>query len=194
MTRRWPILPAVVLALAGVLTACGIGVESQPKVIQRADVPFRLAQRAPGTPTTTVDASRRSYTLYFLSGTGLRAVVRSARTTPSPAATLRALVQGPDPSDAEAGLRTLLDPEVSIERVSIDHGLATVELGGPGSAHVATDEQALGVAQLVYTATALPGVERVRFLVDGRPAAIPRGDGTLTNRAVVRADYPAAAS
>jgi spore germination protein GerM len=42
-------------------------------------------------------------------------------------------------------------------------------------------------------ATGIPGVDRVRFEVDGEPAEIPRGDGTLTNRPVGRGDYALAA-
>jgi spore germination protein GerM len=42
---------------------------------------------------------------------------------------------------------------------------------------------------MVYTATAIAGVDGVRFEVAGEPAEVPRGDGTLTGRPVDRSDY-----
>jgi spore germination protein GerM len=77
--------------------------------------------------------------------------------------------------------------------VSVDQGMATVWLGDGGILRSGTAQQALGIAQFVYTATEIPGVERVRFRVGGQPAEVPRGDGTLSSRAVDRSDYPSVA-
>ena len=58
---------------------------------------------------------------------------------------------------------------------------AFVEVGG--------QEQILAVAQVVLTATAVPGVERVRFLLEGEAVEVPRADGTLTSDSLQAADY-----
>jgi hypothetical protein len=48
--------------------------------------------------------------------------------------------------------------------------------------------QLLAAAQVVWTATAAPGVERVRLVLDGRPLSTPTDRG-LTRSAVDRDDY-----
>jgi hypothetical protein len=40
------------------------------------------------------------------------------------------------------------------------------------------EPQVKAVAQIVFTATALPGVQRVQILVNGQSQGWPRGDGT----------------
>ncbi len=176
-----------IVILVSVLAGCGVGAQSTPETIDRSDVPFGLAQRERSTSTTGPQAGV-SYTLYFVAEDHLRPVTRSAPTALGPTATLRKLVRGPDREDTEGGLRTALPPDLVIQRVTVDHGIATVALGGSGSA-IAGGQQPRGVAQLVFTATGLTGVDGVRFEVDGEPAEIPRGDGTLSIAPVDRADY-----
>ncbi len=52
------------------------------------------------------------------------------------------------------------------------------------------DLQIKAVAQIVFTATELAGVSRVRIQVDGQNYPWPRGDGTLAKDAVTQYDYP----
>ncbi len=192
MTRRAVLVAVCIVTLATLVGGCGVGAQSNPQVIDRAEVPFGLAQRDRSAPTTAPQVGV-SYTLFFVAGDRLRAVTRSTPTSLGPAATLRQVVRRPDRAETEAGLRTLLPPDLEIDGVTIERGTATVALGGSGAAKSATDQQVLGIAQLVFTATGLAGVDRVRFEVDGEPAEIPRGDGTLSTRPVDRADYPAVA-
>ena len=163
--------------------------QSQPKTVAPADVPFDLAQRAPSTPTIPANGPF-SYELYFVSRERLSPVTRSAKSEPTATATMRNLVRGPNQTEVEEGLRTLLAPDVSVENVTVRDGLATVSLAGAGASRVATDEQATGIAQLVYTATGIPGVDRVQFEVGDKSTEVPRGDGSLSSRPVSRADYP----
>jgi spore germination protein GerM len=189
-------------ALAALLTAavaaigaagCGVSAQSEPQRIDRADVPFGLAGPVHDEPTTTAAPQSASYTIYLVAGDRLRAVTRAAHAAPTPVALLSKLADGPTPAEADAGLRTLLSPDTTVEHVRITDDVATVELTGAGAAQPAGSEGALAIAQLVYTTTGIPGVARVRFEVDGKPAEIPRGDGTLTRRPVSRADYALAA-
>jgi spore germination protein GerM len=185
---RWP---AVTVLFVLLLSSCGVGSQSDPEVIPPGDVPFGLARQTSETSTTTGGATAFTYTLYFLSGDELRPVVRRTDREPTPTTILRDLAHGFDDEVSGADLRTLVPPDTAIDRVTVEDGVATVSLGGRGATRVATDRQALGIAQVVYTATELPGVDRVRFRVDGRAAEVPRGDGTLTSHAVGRTDYPA---
>ncbi len=178
------------VALVGTLGACGVSAQSGPKTIARADVPFDLARRAQTMPPTTSTNGPYSYDLYFVSGERLRPVTRTAKSQPSATTTLRELLRGPDQSESEEGLRTVLAPDVSVQQVKVVHGLATVALDDTEASRISNDERALGIAQLVYTATAIPGVARVRFEVGGSSTEVPRGDGSLSSRPVTRADYP----
>jgi spore germination protein GerM len=87
-------------------------------------------------------------------------------------------------------LRSVLDPRVAIEHVGVRNGVATITLEGTGASRIATDQQAAGIAQLVYTATGIPGVNRVRFRIAGAPSEVPRGDGSLSSHALTRSDFP----
>jgi hypothetical protein len=189
--RAW-IAPACLVASAALaLSACGVGAQSAPHPIDRADVPFGLVERAeaPATPSP----APYSFTIFLVAGDRLQAATRGSQSPPTPGAQLRRLLQGPTPTEADAGLRTLLTPDVAVDHVRVADGIATISLSGANAAQPPGSDRALAVAQLVYTATAIPGVERVRFEVDGEPAEIPRGDGTLTNRPVGRDDYALAA-
>lgn len=72
------------------------------------------------------------------------------------AATLDQLLEGPTPEEAQAGLETAIPEQTERGGLEIAEDLATVELtpapGDPASR-----------AQIVYTLTALPNVERVSF-------------------------------
>jgi spore germination protein GerM len=52
------------------------------------------------------------------------------------------------------------------------------------------DLQIKAVAQIVFSTTDLPGVDRVKIEVDGQSYPWPRGDGTLAEDAVTQYDYP----
>jgi spore germination protein GerM len=185
--RRFATVCLAALAVAGV-TGCGVGAQSDPRAIDASDVPFGLAERA-NTPTTRPEPSSHPFVVFLVADDHLRPVVRGARSAPTALEQLRQLTRGPTPAESEAGLRTLLTPDVTIDDVRVVDGVATIELSGVGSAQPSGRERALAIAQMVYTATAIPGVDRVRFEVDGEPAEVPRGDGTLTGRPVDRGDY-----
>jgi spore germination protein GerM len=193
VTRRR--LATVLLAAlaAGAVTSCGVGAQSEPRVIDASDVPFGLGARAE-TPTTAPGSSSHTYVVFLVADDHLRPAIRGARSAPTALEQLRQLTRGPTPAESEAGLRTLLTPDVTIDDVRVARGVATIELSGVGASQPSSRERALAVAQMVYTATAVAGVDRVRFEVAGEPAEVPRGDGTLTSRPVDRSDYQLDAS
>jgi spore germination protein GerM len=84
----------------------------------------------------------------------------------------------------------VLAPDIAVDDVVVDAGVATIELESGDASNSGAEGQALGVAQIVYTLTGLPGIRRVRFVVDGQTSEVPRGDGTLSKQPVSRSDYP----
>jgi spore germination protein GerM len=126
--------------------------------------------------------------LFFLGPDGLVEVERAVTGAATPAGALRALLAGPQPSERSEGTSSALVSSTAarlegtrggVARVSLDSGFQDGEIG---------DEPA-ALAEIVYTLTAFPHIERVTFLVEGEIVAVPRPDGSLISRPVGREDY-----
>jgi spore germination protein GerM len=186
MTRReWRLgrLLAVVVACTA-LAACGVPGQAHANKIAADEVPFGLIV-TPTSTTTSVPAQARS-TVYLLRAGRLVAVERQIPSDPS--ALVLSLAQGPDATEAAGGLRTAIsDPDV-IHGVTVTDPLGTVDLSSHFS-ELPRGDQLLAVAQLVYTLSGIPEVRNVAFTLDGRPTAVPRADGSLSDQPVDRDDY-----
>jgi spore germination protein GerM len=188
VTRRRVVATLAALVVLSALAGCGVGAESSPREIDKSNVPFGLTERA-NTATTQPSDAPYAYTIFLVNNDHLQSVTRGSRTSPTPLSRLKALTRGPTAAEADKGLSTSIGPDVTVERVRVSDGIATIVLSGVGATQSAGSDRALAIAQLVYTATAIPGVDRVRFEVDGKTTEVPRGDGTLTSRPVSRSDY-----
>jgi hypothetical protein len=104
-------------------------------------------------------------------------------------ATLRALLGGPSGRESKAGIVSMIPTGAILLGLSIQDGVATVDLSsefaGGGSE---TDVQAR-VAQVLYSLTQFSTVKRVAFELDGQPTAVPTGNGETVERPVARDDY-----
>ncbi|HEX4428079.1 MAG TPA: GerMN domain-containing protein, partial [Frankiaceae bacterium] len=78
--------------------------------------------------------------------------------------TVQAVLAGPSQAEAGHGLRSALPGALRLNRVTLDDDTAIVDLTS-GLSAVSSQEQALALAQLVYTVTARPGVHSLRVLV-----------------------------
>ena len=96
--------------------------------------------------------------------------------------------QGRERYDDAAGSRTAISPQTTLRSARLDGDTAVVDLSG-ALVEVGGQEQILAVAQIVLTATAVPGVGQVRFLLEGQAVEIPRADGTLTAETLRATDY-----
>ena len=183
---------ALTLVVVGGLAACGISTDSQPQALARKDIPFNLL--APSTTTVTPGSptARASITVYMVGLTGLVPVSRGVRTPATLPGALNALLEGPTDSEVADGLRTAISDQTAVSPGVVGFGVATVDLGG-GFGQVGGQEQILAVAQIVFTATALPGISKVQFTLNGRPVEVPAGDGTLTQGPLGRSDFPSLA-
>jgi germination protein M len=103
------------------------------------------------------------------------------------AAALRAVLDGPNGRELAAGLTTAVPPDTRLLDVAIADGLARVDLSGrfrEGEGALATRQR---LAQVVYTLTQFPTVQRVRVRIDGHTVS-PLGDVKL-DRGLRRADF-----
>jgi hypothetical protein len=128
----------------------------------------------------------------FTDNAGLVPVIRELpRTQAVGAATMRALLEGPN--EAELGARpamyTTIPDGTRFLGLRIEDRIAIVNLSrefesGGGSASV------LGrLAQVVYTLTQFPTVDGVRFELDGEPVTVFGGQGAILDEPVGRDDY-----
>jgi spore germination protein GerM len=165
-------------ALALALGACGVPIDSGPKALARNNVPFGLLR--PSSPTTTTPSAAPvtvSVVIYLVAANGQLSAV--AREVPVPApltAILGALVDGPTNAEAAAGLQSAVPSQTQVISASVAGGIATVDLGGTFAQLVGTPEIE-AVAQIVFTATALPGVGGVSFELNGQQVAVPTATG-----------------
>jgi spore germination protein GerM len=189
--RRWK-WAAAAWAASG-LAACGIPSSNTATRVPAARVPFGLAE--PDTATTTSNPPGQpsaTVTLYFLRQNRLAAVTRQLRQAPPLDNVLRLLSGGASEKEAAAGIRSALTASGDILSGTVVRGTAVVAIG-PDFTTLAAGEQSLAIAQIVFTATQLPGVGQVQFTNDGVPIDVPRGDGSLTITPVTRDDYPTVA-
>jgi spore germination protein GerM len=118
--------------------------------------------------------------IFLIGPTGhLVAVSRDVSVSPPDLATvLRALVAGPTDAESTAGLQSAVTTQTTVLGANIAGGVATVNLGGAFGQLVGPPE-IQAVAQVVFTASALPGVTGVTFELMGQAVEVPVASGAL---------------
>jgi hypothetical protein len=185
--RSWIRLP-VALLTALTVAACAVGAESDAHVVDGEDVPYGLLEERRPEPTTSVPDGT-TVALYLVRGEDLVEVERELPRGAGPIELVRMLASEPTEPEAADGVTTALADPLMFEAVEVVRGTAEVEIG---SAFTELDgtTQALAIVQTVFTLTARPGIGRVGFSLDGASVEVPRGDGTLTDEALARDDFP----
>jgi len=173
---------ALLVALALLATACGVPRDDQPRALTGEDVPF--TSMAPSA-APDADGDRRVELWFVRDG---RVVPTSRRVDgPTDAPQLvELLFAGASQQERESGLLSVVPATLTVEDVEVRGGTAVLTLQGPDSE--VRRLQPLAYAQIVATLTS-GGVEGVRFRLDGRDLPVPRGDGSLSDGPVSRADY-----
>ena len=148
---------------------------------------------APAQPTTTAggaiptaSAPRARVDVYLLQGEGLKLVRRQlgARTV---TAAVTALLAGPTAAEAKLDVRSQIPEGTRLRGVSVRGGVATVDLTRPFVEGTEKASLVARLAQLVWTATAVPNVTGVRVRIDGRQAS-SLGQGVSVARTLTRAN------
>lgn len=190
-------LSVILIAVVGLAVFAGCGGDDDPE----AGAPSAPTQTAPPAgstaevtttaSTTTAPVATRTVTVYFADAEGQKLVAESrpSSATGSPLrAALVSLADGP----GFGGGQPALPPGTQIIGTDVQAGTALVNLSdefvsGYPSGGAAAEFAVL--APLVYTATAVDGVEKVRITVQGQVPAPPGSQfdwgGTFS-----RADFP----
>ena len=100
----------------------------------------------------------------FLQGEQVVTVTRPGTTAD---AAVRALIAGPTAAEKREKITSTVPRKTALRGVSVAGGVATVDLGRRFASGRKAEVLAARVAQLVLTATAVPGVESVQLLIDG---------------------------
>ena len=183
---------AAVAGCAGlVLSSCGVPTQTHPVDLASSDLPNGLI--GAGTTTTTEAGPKVPLALvqiWLVSGGRLVPVGRSIPSPPTLSGALGSLLAGPTAKDAAAGLHSDISAGSTVldTRLGRDKAMATVDLS-PDFADIGGSQQILAVAQIVYTATSLPGVGSVSFELGGNPVSVPVADGELKDGPVTRGDF-----
>jgi len=94
-------------------------------------------------------------------------------------AAVNALLAGPQGLAAQIGMTTQIPAGTRLLGVSIAGGTATVDLSGSFQFGGGSLSMQLRVAQVVYTLTQFPTVQRVEFELDGSPVQAIGGEGLM---------------
>ncbi len=186
MTRR-ALVGLALAACAVVGTACGVPTSTTPTALDRSQIPNAILSYRPITATTAIPSGEQIFNVYFwFSGTLVAAPrfykVTKSHPTVTPQYVLAVLEAGPAGSDNDADY-SLLPTSSEPRYVSFVKGIVRVEL----TSNEVFDIAAL--AQIVWTLRAIHGVAGVRFLVGGKPVAVPDGSGNIIRGPVTEGNY-----
>lgn len=174
-------MKVLAVTLAGALLMAGCG-DPEVTVIPRADLPPDIY----GSPTPEAEAELPDRaTVYLLHERRLQPTPRripEARSLPE--GILLALLEG-----SSGVFRTAIPADTRLIGVTVDGGIATVNLSDEFERSATGERLARRVAQVVYTLTEASGVIAVLFQIEGAPAAVLTGDDKVVQRPVTRADY-----
>jgi len=131
-------------------------------------------------PVPTSDIHASAFRVYFLRGDVLAVAGRTVPSTPAVAgAAMTALLGGPTPPEATAGLRSAIPAGSTLRSVSIKDGTATVDLSREFASGGGSLSMTARLAQVTYTLTQFPTVTGVKFRVDGTPVTVFGGEGVI---------------
>jgi len=187
-TRHLP----VAALLAVLLAACSVPADSKPRTIPPNQVAFDLLTPSTTTTATTAPAATVGVTVYMMGPERLAAVQRTVASPPSLGTVLATLVRGPTPTEEQTGLRSAINSQMHVIGTQMNGSTAIINMSD-GFSGIGVQEQIDAVAQIVYTATAIEGVDSVQITLNAVPVEVPRDDGSSTKDPLRRSDYGALA-
>ncbi|WP_083421387.1 GerMN domain-containing protein [Jiangella alkaliphila] len=186
---------AVLAMLLCPLAGCGVPSDDAVRVIDAAEVPYRLLDDPEQTPSAG-PAPEQSLTahLYWVDPTEHLVARTPARYCVATRAEvveeiLEQLVAGPPEEDRVAGIGTALPPEEWVTLLELDGDTARLQVS-PNDA-IGAGRVTLAAAQVVLSVTSIPGVSRVELLRDQGELQVPLPDGELATGPLGASDYAA---
>ena len=173
------------MLVALLAAGCGVRTDEGPRRLAVDEVPYGLLEAAPATTTTTALGPLVTVPVYFLRGDRLVPVSRPVSQPPTVGKAIDALLNGPREDEASGGLRTSVNPSTQLLLARVEDGVARLDLSSE-FAQGPVQRQIPSLAQMIFTATAVPGVHAVRFTIEGEPVEVPTPDGNVAVGALGR--------
>ena len=187
-----------VIGAAVALTAAACGSATRPATSPTsapgATAPTTVTPTTTTLPTTTTTSEAAAVTsdvrVYFLRGEKLDVAHRTIAGTPQIAtAAVTELLAGPTTAEVSAGMATTIPAGTRLRGISINGGIATVDLTGVFASGGGSLSMVGRLAQITYTLTQFPTVDRVMFHLDGKPVTVFGGEGLILDHPANRASF-----
>ena len=197
------VLSVVVVALLGFSAAsCGAGegaesagpVPSEPAGTTSGAATATTVESETGETTETVPPpagkATVTYQVWFTEGETLHVVKRTEKTTPRVGTSaLEALFEGPESFEAERGVGTAVPQGTQLLGLTIDDGIASVDLTSEFESGGGSLSMTMRLAQVVCTLDQFPTIDGVLFKLDGEPVDVFSGEGIVLDHPVGCKDY-----
>jgi germination protein M len=189
--RLFPFL--LLIAAAVLLAACG-GADEETAPPPQQPPPATETEAEPPAetvpPDTAAEQDPQTVRVYLMRGEHLGVGDRGAGAGPAVGrAALEALLDGPTPDERAAGLESEIPEGTQLLDLSIDEdGLAVVDLTRDFESGGGSLSMQARVAQVVFTLTQFPTIDRVSFRLGGEDVDAIGGEG-IPASAVERADF-----
>jgi spore germination protein GerM len=135
-------------------------------------------------------ADTQTVRVYFARGEYLGVVTRTVPETPAIArAAIEELLGGPDTTEQGWGFATAIPEGTELLGLTIEDGTARVDLSGDFESGGGLLSVTMRLAQVVYTLTQFPTVDRVVLMMDGEVVDVFTGEGLILDRPQVRGDF-----
>jgi hypothetical protein len=139
-------------------------------------------------PSTTAPAADVVVTVYLVEHEALVAVGRTVPGPAGPEAAVRALVAGPKGTlERDLSITSSIPAGTTVNGVQVADHAATVDVSKQFASGGGSQSMQARVAQVVFTVTQYPDVQRVRFALDGTIVKTIGGEGVMVDR-IGRAD------
>jgi len=205
MSHRRIVRPrlALLAAMALLVAACGNGDGSGSTTTTTTESPTTTVPATTITTTslaTTTTSATFGQVIYLLldevggttTGPFLVPVYREGPLNGDEASSaVELLLQGPT-GDETAGIpamHTAIPPGTTLLGLSVDDGVATVDLSGEFDDGGGSAGMFARLAQVVYTVTRVAGVDEVAFNLEGQPVDVFSSEGIELDRPQTRSDY-----
>lgn len=128
--------------------------------------------------------------VYLARGEYLGVVTRTVPATPAIArAAMEELLAGPNATETGWGFGSEVPDGTRLLGLTIDGGTARVDLSGDFESGGGMLSVTMRLAQVVYTLTQFPTVERVVLMMDGEVVDVFTGEGLMLDEPRTRADF-----
>ncbi len=173
---------ATVLALVAV-AGCGIQPDAAPRDLPEPERNIVISGSSAGPQASGAD---RIYLVAPGEERRLRSVPRDAL---SPQDLFEILLLGPNDDEVAAQWSTFIPPSTELRSLRPTPPFLTVNLSSEFT-ELTGQGLAQAIAQIVYTATEIDGIEAVQLEVEGEKLPWPKGNGETTTEALRVYDYP----